>query len=135
MHIDHANLSVYLQAYSDNSGVGALLSQYLQDTSERGQLLTLIINELGDHQMTLYFNSDGSTGGMACEGEGGMDDEVFKRIKDIHRKSFEELGGEYIERDDEKTCAVRMPSIVFFEVPPGLVSVLGFGTAGHVYGG
>ena len=58
-----------------------------------------------------------------CEGEVGMDD-VFGRMKEIHQKSFQDLGGEYIERDgDEKTCAIRLPPAAFFEV------VSGFGLA------
>ncbi len=72
--------------------------------------------------MQAYFNSPDNTGGMICDGEGGMDDRVFKHIKDIQRQSFEDLGGEYRERvPDEKTCAIRLPPTVFFEVPPGLV--------------
>ena len=82
----------------------------------------VIINESGDHQMQTYFSSPGNTGGMICDGEGGMDDEVFKTIKEIQRQSFEELGGQYRERvEGEKTCAIRLPPTVFFEVPPGLV--------------
>ena len=79
----------------------------------------LIINALGDHQMQSYFNSTDNTGGMMCDGEGGMDDDVFNTIKGIQQKSFHELGGEYRERDEnEKTCAIRLPPTVFFEVPP-----------------
>ena len=79
----------------------------------------LVINEIGDHQMNTYFRPiDGAHGGMVCEGEAGMDD-VFATMKDIHRKSFQELGGEYIPRDaDEKTCAIRLPPNIFFEVIP-----------------
>ena len=72
--------------------------------------------------MQAYFNSPDNTGGMICDGEGGMDDQVFKKVQDIQRKSFEELGGKYRKRDEnEKTCAIRLPPAVFFEVPPGLV--------------
>ena len=77
----------------------------------------VIINESGDHQMQTYFDSPDNTGGMMCDGEGGMDDHVFKRIKDIQRQSFKDLGGEYRERvRNERTCAIRLPSTVFFEV-------------------
>ena len=67
--------------------------------------------------METYFRStDDSNGGMICEGEASMDD-VFEKMKHIHQKSFQELGGEYIQRDgDETTCAIRLPPNIFFEV-------------------
>ena len=65
--------------------------------------------------MKTYFNSAGNDGGIMCEGEAGMDG-VFGTMKEIHQKSFEDLHGEYIERDNEKTCAIRLASNVFFEV-------------------
>ena len=74
------------------------------------------MNELGDHQMEVYFNSTDNSGGMMCEGELGMDD-VFNKMNDIQRKSFQDVGGEYIERDgNEKICAMRLPPTVFFQV-------------------
>ena len=66
--------------------------------------------------METYFRStEDSNGGMICEGEAGMD-EVFGKMKDIHQKSFQELGGEYIRRGNERTCAIRRSKITFFEV-------------------
>ena len=67
--------------------------------------------------METYFRStDDSYGGMVCEGETGMHD-VFKKMEYIKRKSFEDVGGEYIPRDDnEQTCAIRLPPNKFFEV-------------------
>ena len=104
------------QGYNDNSGLGPILANYLNQ-SDQGQILALVINELGDHQMETYFRStDDSNGGMICDGEAGMDD-VFDKMKDIHQKSFQDLGGEYVQRDEnEKTCAIRLPPNTFFEV-------------------
>ena len=67
--------------------------------------------------MKTYFRStDDAHGGMICKGEVGMDG-IFDTMKEIHRKSFQELGGEYIQRDgDENTCAIRLPPNIFFEV-------------------
>ena len=66
--------------------------------------------------METYFRStEQSNGGIICEGEAGMDD-VFGKMKDIHQKSFQELGGEYIRRGNETTCAIRLPPNTFFEV-------------------
>ena len=66
----------------------------------------------------MYFDSNtvDNHGGMFCEGKGGMES-VFDNIKEIQRRSFEELGGAYIERDGkETTCAIRLPPSTFFEV-------------------
>ena len=69
--------------------------------------------------METYFRStDDSNGGMICEGEAGMDD-VFGKMKDIHKESFQELGGAYSPRKNEKTCAIRLPPNTFFEVAFG----------------
>ena len=105
------------QGYTDNSGLGPILAQYLRDESNKGQILVLVINELGDHQIDSYFNATGeSGGGMICEGEASMD-EVFSKIKKMQQKSFQDIGGEYIERDgNEKTCAFRLASTMFFKV-------------------
>ena len=93
------------------------MAKYLEDESDQGQILALVINQLGDHQMETYFRStDDSNGGMICEGEAGMDD-VFDKMKDIHQESFQELGGEYIWRGNETTCAIRLPPNRFFKVP------------------
>ena len=80
----------------------------------------LVINQLGDHQKNMYFastdNTVGERGGFLCEGGGGME-EVFTKMNEIHRKSFQDLGGEYIEPDgDEKTCAMPLSQPIFFEV-------------------
>ena len=76
--------------------------------------------------MRVYFNSTDNTGGMVCEEQLGMDD-TFNKMKRIHQKSFQDLGGEYVERDGkEKTCAIRLAPTVFFEVIPR------FGLAGQV---
>ena len=104
------------QGYNDNSGLGPILAKYLEEESDQGQILALVINRLGDHQMETYFRStDDSNGGMICEGEASMDD-VFDTMKDIHQNSFQELGGEYIRRENENTCAIRLPPNRFFEV-------------------
>ena len=107
------------QGYNDNSGLGPILAKYLEGESDQGQILALVINELGDHQMETYFRStDDSNGGMICEGEAGMDD-VFDKMKDIHKESFQELGGAYSPREKETTCAIRLPPNRFFEVTFG----------------
>ena len=104
------------QGYNDNSGLGPILAKYLEDESDQGQILALVINQLGDHQMETYFRStEESNGGMICEGEASMDD-VFDKMKDIHHESFQELGGEYVRRGNETTCAIRLPPNTFFEV-------------------
>jgi len=71
--------------------------------------------------METYFESTDNNGGMICEDETGME-KVFNKMKEIHRKSFQDIGGTYIERKGEKTCAIRLPPAVFFKV----LSVLGF---------
>ena len=80
----------------------------------------VIINESGDNQLDKYFNSADNNGGMICEGEASMKS-VFDKIKRIHQKSFEDIEGKYIARDEsEKTCAIRLPPTVFFKVSSGL---------------
>jgi len=110
-----------VQGYNDNSGLGPILANYLNQ-SDPGQILALVINELGDHQMETYFRStDDSYGGMICRDEPDMDD-LFNTMDVIHRKSFEDLGGKYMPRDENETsCAIRLPPNRFFEVM--LVSV------------
>ena len=76
------------------------------------------MNELGDHQMEVYFNSTDNSGGLICEGEVGMET-VFNTMDDIHRKSFEDVEGKYRRDENEKTCAIRLPSTVFFQVKGG----------------
>ena len=67
--------------------------------------------------METYFRStEESYGGMICRGETGMDD-MFDTMDGIHQRSFEDIGGQYIPRDEkETTCAIRLPSNRFFEV-------------------
>lgn len=95
--------------------------EYLQDkSSARGQILVLIINQLGDHQMRMYFNSTDTDAGLVCEEQVGTDG-VFSTIKDIHRKSIENLGGEY-RAGDAQTCAIPLAQTKFFEVRPCVCS-------------
>ena len=75
----------------------------------------LISNELGDHQMETYFESTPNDGGMICK-DGKSMKEQFDKIEEIHRRSFQDVEGEYIPRDGEKTCAIRLASAVFFKV-------------------
>ena len=83
----------------------------------------LIINQLGDHQMRMYFNATDNPGGLICEPEVNPDKKVFRKMKNIHKKSFEDINGTYIEREGEKTCAIRLPHTAFFEVLSGVVCV------------
>ena len=104
-----------MQGYNDNSGLGPILANYLNQ-SDPGRILALVINELGDHQMETYFRStDDSYGGMICRDEPDMDD-LFNTMDGIHRKSFEDLGGKYMRHENETTCAIRLPPNRFFEV-------------------
>merc|ERR1719174_807032 len=86
--------------YNDNSGLAPILADFLQGESE-GQILVLIVNELGDHQMEGYFagGRDNSGGGLMCEGDvsGPQFDGVFQRMDDRYQEGFEEIGGEYIK--------------------------------------
>ena len=105
-----------MKGYNDNSGLGPILSKYLAHNSTRGQILVLIINEMGDHQMRMYFNATENPGGMICEDEAGTDKDVFRKMRDIHQKSFEDVNGTFIEREGEKTCAIRLAHTAFFQV-------------------
>ena len=120
------------QGYNDNSGLGPILANYLNQ-SDPGQILAVVINELGDHQMETYFRStDDSYGGMMCRDEPDMDD-LFNTMNDIHRKSFEDLGGKYVRRDEnETTCAIRLPPNRFFEVSIYSIGHVGAGAIGMV---
>ena len=75
--------------------------------------------------METYFESTPNDGGMICKDGEGME-EQFEKIKEIHQRSFEDVGGEFIPRDGEKTCSIRLASAVFFKVLPreGLGSIL-----------
>ena len=78
------------------------------------------MNELDD-QMKDYFNSSDRNYGMMCEAE-GREEEAFSKIKETYEKTFTDVGGTYVERDGEKTCALRLASANFFEV--GRVSLV-----------
>ena len=121
-----------MQGYNDNVGLGPILANYLNQ-SDPGQILALVINELGDHQMETYFRStDDSYGGMICRDEPDMDD-LFDTMDGIHRKSFEDLGGKYIARDEnETTCAIRLPPNRFFEVSINSIGRVGACAKGMV---
>ena len=111
-----------MQGYNDNSGLGPILAEYL-DEPEHGQILVLVINKLGDHQMETYFKSSAnSNGGMLCEGEVDMDK---RTINEIYNRSFKDIGGSYEPGENEKTCAIRLPANVFFEVVSGFRIELG----------
>ena len=76
--------------------------------------------------MKTYFKStDDDNGGMICAGEVGMDDKFDTIINEIHRKSFEDVGGKYDPGENEKICAIRLPPNIFFEVISGFR--IGFG--------
>ena len=103
------------QGYTDNSGLGPILAEYLKNTSTKGHVTVLIANQLGDHQMETYFESTPNDGGMICKDGEGME-EQFNKIKEIHQRSFQDVGGEFIPRDGEKVCSIRLASAVFFKV-------------------
>ena len=103
------------QGYTDNSGLGPILAEYLKNTSTKGHVTVLIANKLGDHQMETYFESTPNDGGMICKDGEGMK-EQFNKIKEIHQRSFQDVGGEFIPRDGEKVCSIRLASAVFFKV-------------------
>ena len=77
------------------------------------------MNQLGDHQMETYFNgTHGNNEGMMCQGDttGAEMDQVFRKMDAIHNASFEDIGGTFIPREHESTCAIRLASTLFFEV-------------------
>ena len=109
-----------VQGYNDNSGLGPILGHYLNSTSDAAQVLVLIMNQQGDHQMETYFDnpSGNNNGGMFCKDErmsGEMQD-TFGKINDIYSNSFKAIGGEYVLQDHENICAIRLPRTLFFEV-------------------
>ena len=99
-----------------------MLAEYLQSDCVQGQILMFLINQLGDHPMELYFKNVAGAkgGGYGCDDEimGTHMDEIFQQIDARYRESFRANGGEYIEQEHEKkrTCAIRLPNTVFFEV-------------------
>ena len=86
----------------------------------------LIINQMGDHQMRMYFSATDQPGGMICEERGSTDKKVFSKMKDIHQKSLKDVNGTFVEREGEKICAIPLAHTAFFEVLLllGLVLVL-----------
>ena len=76
----------------------------------------LIINQMGDHQMRMYFSATDQPGGMICEDEGSTDKEVFRKMKDIHQESLKEVNGTFVKREGEKICAIPLAHTAFFEV-------------------
>lgn len=116
-HLSHMVIDA---GYNDNSGLGPILADYLESESDQGQILVLVINQLGDHQMETYFNTSGNNGGMMCENErtDAKMDEVFRTMDAIHQNSFQAIGGEYIKQEHESTCAIRLPRTLFFEDKP-----------------
>ena len=75
---------VFMQGYNDNSGLGPILAQFLEDDSDQGQILAVVINQLGDKQMNTYFSKTGTSTGMMCESEKSSDDAMFSTIKETH---------------------------------------------------
>ena len=109
-----------MQGYNDNSGLGPILGHYLDSASDAAQVLVLIMNQQGDHQMETYFHnpSGNNNGGMMCEDErtGVKMEKAFRKINAIHKNSFETTGGEYVKQPHESTCVIRLPRTLFFEV-------------------
>ena len=109
-----------MQGYNDNSGLGPILGNYLNSTSDQGQALVLVMNQLGDNQMETYFKnpSGNNNGGIMCEDERTDEHQrwVFRKLDAIYSKSFKAIGGEYEKRADERTCAIRLPRTLFFAV-------------------
>ena len=101
------------QGYTDNSGLGPILAEYLKNASAKGHVTVLVSNQLGDHQMETYFESTPNDGGMICDDGKGTH---FHKVKEIQQRWFQDLGGGYLEREGEKTCAIRLASAVFFKV-------------------
>jgi len=108
--------------YNDNSGLGPILGHYLNSTSDSAQVLVLVMNAQGDHQMETYFNnpSGNNNGGMFCEGEqtGPKMQQAFRKIDAIHNNSFKATGGKYVKQDHESTCAIRLARTLFFKDNP-----------------
>ena len=96
------------------------MGHYLTSTSDAAQVLVLIMNEQGDHQMETYFNntSGNNNGGMFCEDEstGPKMQKVFRKIDAIHNDSFKAIGGKYVKQRDERACVIRLPQTLFFQV-------------------
>ena len=72
----------------------------------------------------MYFESTDNPGGMICETESNTDKKVFRKIKHIQQKSFEDVNGTFMEQEDGTICAIRLSPTAFFEVVLGLQLVL-----------
>ena len=109
-----------VQGYNDNSGLGPIVGNYLNSTSDEGQVLVLVMNQLGDNQMETYFKnpSGNNNGGIMCEDErtDAKMHKVFRKLDAIHNNSFKVIGGEYVQQADERTCVIRLPRTLFFAV-------------------
>ena len=112
-----------VQGYNDNSGLGPILAHHLASEADHGQILVLVMNELGDHQMENYFEeSHDGNGGMVCQDETTTAalDNAFHWMDIYHRRSFNRVGGKYIPRKNESTCAIRVARTAFFKVRVGV---------------
>ena len=109
---------MFLQGYTDNSGLAPILADVLADNSTHARILVLVINQRDDHQMERYFRGGQNGGGMMCDKEypSTKYDAVFQEIGSIYNKSFAEIGGEYIQGKKEANCVIRLSHTVFFEV-------------------
>ena len=109
-----------VQGYNDNSGLGPIVGNYLDSTSDEAQVLVLVMNQLGDNQMETYFKnpSGNNNGGLMCEDENTDPKmyEVFRKVDAIYNQSFKAIGGEYVQPVDERTCVIRVPRTLFFAV-------------------
>ena len=101
---------------NDNSGLGPIIVDYLSSGSTRGQIMVLVINELGDHQMETYFDISSEVGGMFCQEEYNEWDKLFDKIKVTNRQSVQEVGGEYIPQKNESIGAIRVAQNAFFKL-------------------
>merc|ERR1719316_2492112 len=109
--------------YNDNSGIGPILAHYLNSTSDEAQILALVMNQQGDHQMETYFSnpSGNNNGGLMCEDEQTTNPKMqkaFRKMDAIYSNSFEAVGGEYVKQAHESTCVFRLPRTLFFEDKP-----------------
>merc|ERR1711918_32070 len=105
---------------NDNNGLGPIIANYLDSGSEHGQILVLLINQLGDHQVELHFRGDKKFHGYGCETEfaGSSFSTVFDKVEANYKQSFEDFGGVHTLHEHEPVCALRFPNAVFFEDYP-----------------
>ena len=114
----------------DNSGLGSILAEYLASGSDHGQILVLVMNKLGDHQMETYFEYSAGEGGQFCWDEtmGTESDDEYQEMTLIHKKAMAAVGGKYIPAkheppvndkfpgDHNRPCAIRLARHAFFKV-------------------